>query len=380
MGSAGVGVVDGDRGLDQEIWDLAVSVLPDAERGLSGFTALHYAASRGHHEAVSLLLSAGASPSVATRDGDTALHLACDGGHFRTARLLLDFGADTEARSSSSLDETPLFSAARGNSPGHEQCVRLLLASGCDECARNRIGETASEEAEMASIVGMLGGSSDGASARTVGRTGPIRRMVAPLLVRVLAALDAADVGRACIAWGRVHRLCSGPAGSVLLRRHEGAGAGAGAGAGKSASDGADERGSGVKGEGPERSQPGRIGSGSETGSGDLAEQSKLQQEQEHEHEQGGGFGGASGGRDGVPAAGDAPGPVARGSTDRQQLPGSVATTSAAARGASVPQGASEALASPGGAVHGVGEHEARLRQLLGLGGFSRPAASDLFR
>ena len=108
---------------DPELWDLAVSVLPDAATGLGSFTALHYAAARGHEGVARLLLSAGASVEARTADGETAMHLACDGGHDGVVQLLLDFGARTDAKSRSSLDETPLFSASRGSSDGHERCV-----------------------------------------------------------------------------------------------------------------------------------------------------------------------------------------------------------------------------------------------------------------
>jgi len=86
-----------DSSLPDDVFALAISVPPDARRGLRRFTALHYASSRGHWECARLLLTAGASVRATTQDGETPLHLACDGGHWEVARELLDFGAPVEA-------------------------------------------------------------------------------------------------------------------------------------------------------------------------------------------------------------------------------------------------------------------------------------------
>ncbi|XP_049839132.1 ankyrin repeat domain-containing protein 6-like [Schistocerca gregaria] len=86
------------------------------------------------------LLAAGAD--VGARDEDerryTALHWAAEKGHEKAARCLVVGGADVDARSSG-WQETPLHKAA-GN--GHEAVARLLLVAGAEADARNKTQST----------------------------------------------------------------------------------------------------------------------------------------------------------------------------------------------------------------------------------------------
>jgi ankyrin repeat protein len=56
----------------------------------NGYTPLAYAAMKGNRQMVDLLLRSGASPALATREGDTAVELALRMGHAEVADLLRD--------------------------------------------------------------------------------------------------------------------------------------------------------------------------------------------------------------------------------------------------------------------------------------------------
>ncbi|XP_046408551.1 acyl-CoA-binding domain-containing protein 6 [Ischnura elegans] len=63
----------------------------------SGMTALHWAADRGHAEAVQLLLDAGALANGKDLEGQTPLHYAASCGHKKVAQILIKAGSDPEA-------------------------------------------------------------------------------------------------------------------------------------------------------------------------------------------------------------------------------------------------------------------------------------------
>ena len=105
-----------------------------------GTTALHWAAHYSDTETVTLLLKAGANPSVTNRFGASPLSEAALSGNTELMKALLDAGAD--AKTTSTLDgETVLMAAARS---GNLEAVRLLLDRGADVNARERYkGQTA---------------------------------------------------------------------------------------------------------------------------------------------------------------------------------------------------------------------------------------------
>ena len=103
------------------------------------YTALHWAAYRGHLAAVRLLLEHGADLTARTGPGSyTALDLAAMQGRTETVQVLIAAGSDVTAADCNGL--TALHWAARH---GHSAGVSVLLAGGADPCAQNRYGDTA---------------------------------------------------------------------------------------------------------------------------------------------------------------------------------------------------------------------------------------------
>ncbi|XP_049839690.1 poly [ADP-ribose] polymerase tankyrase-1-like isoform X8 [Schistocerca gregaria] len=86
---------------------------------------------------VQTLLAAGADLEVRDSDGYTALHWAAERGHVDVATCLLEGGAEVDATNDSRI--TPLHRAAQS---GHAAVVRLLAASSARTDARNRWGWT----------------------------------------------------------------------------------------------------------------------------------------------------------------------------------------------------------------------------------------------
>jgi ankyrin repeat protein len=104
----------------------------------NGWTALHYAADKGHEPAVRLLLERGAEIAAKNNYGCTALHRAAWNGNEAVLRLLLEKGANIAAKTA--LLWTALHLAA---DKGHEPAVRLLLERGADVNAETYTGWTA---------------------------------------------------------------------------------------------------------------------------------------------------------------------------------------------------------------------------------------------
>ncbi|XP_069176309.1 ankyrin repeat domain-containing protein 1-like [Procambarus clarkii] len=65
--------------------------------GITGRTALHYAAAYGHDNTVKVFLDAGANINATDNNSSTALYWAAAGGHDNTVKVLLDAGADVNA-------------------------------------------------------------------------------------------------------------------------------------------------------------------------------------------------------------------------------------------------------------------------------------------
>ncbi|XP_046983414.1 BRCA1-associated RING domain protein 1-like [Schistocerca americana] len=92
-----------------------------ARGGQWGWTALHWAASRGDVEVVRLLLEAGAAVDARDKDGWTPLHCAAAYRQAEVVAALLDAGADRGATGSGG--ETPLDLATQ---PGYRHLMDML--------------------------------------------------------------------------------------------------------------------------------------------------------------------------------------------------------------------------------------------------------------
>lgn len=132
--AAGLGVVDRVRQLLDERPDLLDAFAAD------GFTPLQLAAFFGHPGAVRLLLHRGASVDAVSRNPMRiqALHAAAASGNHEAVLLLLAAGADPSARQQGGY--TPLMAvAARGD----DATVDVLLERGADPTSTNDEGNDA---------------------------------------------------------------------------------------------------------------------------------------------------------------------------------------------------------------------------------------------
>jgi uncharacterized protein len=116
----------------------------DARLASDGETALHRAASRGHLQAVTLLLNRGAQVDAADGEGVTPLVLAAYRGQTDVVKLLLDRGAFVNARE----NRNGLSSLSHAVGRGDKQLVVVLLAHGADPLLKSADGRTALERAE----------------------------------------------------------------------------------------------------------------------------------------------------------------------------------------------------------------------------------------
>ena len=107
-----------------------------------GFTALHFAAFFGRHEAAALLIDRGAEVDPFGRGWmtGTPMHSAVSRTHADVVRILLDAGANPNARQSAGW--TPLHAAAMN---GDLTSVELLLAAGADPAATNEEGRSVTD-------------------------------------------------------------------------------------------------------------------------------------------------------------------------------------------------------------------------------------------
>ena len=107
-----------------------------------GFTALHFAAFFGRHEAAALLIDRGAEVDAFGRGWmtGTPVHSAVSRKHAEVVRILLDAGANPNVRQSAGW--TPLHAAAMN---GDLTSVELLLAAGADPNATNEEGRSVTD-------------------------------------------------------------------------------------------------------------------------------------------------------------------------------------------------------------------------------------------
>ena len=124
--------------------ELADKVDVDARLSEDGETALHRAASRGHVQAVRLLLDRGAKVDAVDGEGVTPLILASYRGQTEAVKLLLERGASVNAREK----RNGLSSLSHAVGRGDKELVSVLLAHGADPLLKSADGRTALERAE----------------------------------------------------------------------------------------------------------------------------------------------------------------------------------------------------------------------------------------
>jgi ankyrin repeat protein len=105
---------------------------------LMRYTALIWAAYKGHRNVVKILLAHGADVHAPDSENRTPLMMAASAGHLDIAWMLADAGADIHAKSN--YHDTALLTAASG---GHHKVVIWLIKKGAAVDAANDIGETA---------------------------------------------------------------------------------------------------------------------------------------------------------------------------------------------------------------------------------------------
>lgn len=112
-----------------------------------GWTALHDAAGAPHPslEAMKLLVGAKGGEAFLQRKTikwkDSALHLAASRGHHGAVKTLLELGADPAIRQS--LGKTPLMLAVEGLFVNNKNCIRTLMEWTADHHLRDNDGNTA---------------------------------------------------------------------------------------------------------------------------------------------------------------------------------------------------------------------------------------------
>ncbi len=176
---------------------------PDRFADNDGENALHYAASRGHTEFVSLLLEHGANPFArsAPYDEKTALEFAIRGKHWGTAELLYRHWNQSNPNALGS----PVHALA---GLGDMRRLEALLDSGASVELRDGAGRTALHWAAgepRVALARLILGKSDDAS--VVPRAARSHTGVVDLLLRRGADIDAVDAFgdtalHDALAWG----------------------------------------------------------------------------------------------------------------------------------------------------------------------------------
>ncbi len=107
-----------------------------------GQTPLHLAAADGRVEVLQAMIDHGVDVDTPDRDGHTALHTAVIKKQLESVQVLLAAGARVDVRMADMYDETPLMAAARR---GYDEIALELLAAGADALAQNSSKQTAAD-------------------------------------------------------------------------------------------------------------------------------------------------------------------------------------------------------------------------------------------
>lgn len=108
-------------------WLVSAAANPDIRETDLGYTALHYAASRGDKEIAKRLVHAGANVNIMDKNGETAMVLAAKKGQREIAELLRRAGTDPNRYSGEY--QTPLESMLL---QGNMEAARILVDIGVD--------------------------------------------------------------------------------------------------------------------------------------------------------------------------------------------------------------------------------------------------------
>lgn len=106
----------------------------NALQGPTGLAPLHVAAVNGHIDAIHFLLRNGADVDLCSLYDGTALNYAASGAHPEAVQIILDAGAQTSVRPAHESD-TPLYSVIQGKycvSARQIETIQLLLDRGFD--------------------------------------------------------------------------------------------------------------------------------------------------------------------------------------------------------------------------------------------------------
>lgn len=138
------------------------STVIDSRDVVDGHTALHTATKRRDSVWLRYLLTFGANPNLADKQGVTPLMLASQLGYVEGIAILVSKGAKVDA--SNDAGETPLILAVhRKDIP----MLRILLAGGADPGRSDNSGRSARDYAKLENVGQALEEFDKGAKART---------------------------------------------------------------------------------------------------------------------------------------------------------------------------------------------------------------------
>jgi len=134
--------------LDEDIQNLRFFFTDGADpdmRNENGMTLLHAAVNAGKIQSVQFLLAAGADPDLhGGPSGYTALHFAASKNHPRIAQMLIDNGASLEKTDNQFM--TPLQGAAF---MGFKDICQVLAEAGADVRRKDHFGHTPAHIAQQ---------------------------------------------------------------------------------------------------------------------------------------------------------------------------------------------------------------------------------------